>query len=51
MNNPGSLPQDNLTTSQLLQKALESVEQMSPEEKARVRNAFDQQLQKYEERS
>jgi oligoendopeptidase F len=48
MNNPGSQPQNNLTTEQLMEKVLQDVKQMSPEEKAEARKAFDQQLQKYE---
>lgn len=38
--------EDSLTTEQLMESAIKTVEQMSPEEKARVRKKMDADLQK-----
>jgi hypothetical protein len=40
------MPQDDLTTEQLMERARETVRQMSPEEKAKVREMLEQSLQK-----
>jgi hypothetical protein len=39
-------PQDSLTTKQLMEAAIQTVKQMSPQEKAELRKRLDQQLKK-----
>jgi hypothetical protein len=40
------MPQDDLTTEQLMEAARQTVEQMSPEEKPKLRELLEQSLQK-----
>jgi hypothetical protein len=40
------MPQETLTTEQLMERARETVQQMTPEEKAKVREMLEQSLQK-----
>lgn len=40
------MAQETLTTEQLMQTARETVQQMTPEEKAKVREMLDKSLQK-----
>jgi hypothetical protein len=40
------MPRETLTTEQLMERARETVQQMTPEEKAKVREMLDKSLQK-----